>query len=518
MTGLSEISDRFNLAAHFVDRHLAEGRADKPAVRCEGGVWTYRDVFESVNRAGNMLRRLGVQEEQRVLIALPDSPEFIAAYFGAIKIGAVAVPTNTAMQPHEYAHCLDHSRARVLLVHADVLSRFQPILRDRPFLRCVVAVGTEPEGCLTWKACLEKESAALDPAPTSKDEIAFWLWTSGSTGAPKAAVHVHGDWIPCCELYARGVLDIHAHDVTFSSSKLFHAYGLGNGLMFPFYVGAETVLYPGKASPAVVLATVDRERPSLFFSVPTLYAAMLMETEQNNPYSFDSVRLAVSAAEPLPADIFIRWQQRFQREILDGIGSTEMLHIYLSARAGKVKPGSAGQPVPGYDLRILDKDEREVADGEIGDIYVRGPSGALCYWNRRHLSRERMRGEWFATGDKAYRDPDGYYWYAGRSDDMFRVSGEWVSPIELEQALSGHDAVLEAAVVPYQDEHDLTRPMAYIVLKSSASVTEELAHELQAFVKDRVMHYKCPRRIQFVEQLPKTAAGKIQRFKLRSGA
>jgi benzoate-CoA ligase len=500
-----------------VDRHVAEGRGDRPAIRCQGQTWTYRAVFEAVNRAGHLLRGLGVQEEQRVMIVLPDSPEFAVAYFATIKIGAVAVPTNTALQPEDYGRCLDDSRARVLFVASNLLPRFAPILDGRRFLQHVVVVGRDSGGYLNWEERLARENPDLEAAPASGDEAAFWLWTSGSTGHPKAAVHLHQDWMHCCEGYARGVLDIRPQDVTFSPSKLFHAYGLGNALMFPFYVGATTVLYPGKASADVVFATVERERPSLFFSVPTLYAAMLHEVErQQQPVDFSSVRIAVSAAEPLAAEIFTRWAGRFGIEILDGLGSTEVLHIYLSARAGHVKAGSVGQPVSGYEIRLTDAGGKQVVDGELGDLSVRGPSTAMWYWNRRQATAERMQGEWFATGDKAYRDGDGYFWYAGRSDDMFRVSGEWVSPLEVERALGAHDSVLEAAVVSFEDDRHVTKPMAAVVLKPGTAVSDDLAGELQAFVRERVTHYKCPRRIIFVDQLPKTPAGKIQRFKLRS--
>ena len=516
MSGVLDHPGPFNLAAHFVDRHIVEGRGEHPAIRHEGRIWTYREVSEAVNRAGHLLRALGVQEEQRVMIVLPDSPAFVVVYFATVKIGAVAVPTNTALQSEEYALCLDDSRARVLVVTAELLPRLAPVLEGRRFLRHVVVVGPASSPYLDWDERLARESPVLDPAPTTGDDVAFWLWTSGSTGHPKAAVHLHMDWVHCCECYARGVLDIGPHDVTFSPSKLFHAYGLGNALMFPFYVGATTVLYSGRATADVVLATVERERPSLFFSVPTLYAAMLQEAERRGSVDFSSVRAAVSAAEPLAADIFIRWARRFGIEILDGLGSTEVLHIYLSARAGRVKAGSVGQPVPGCEIRIADANGNQAADGEVGDLYVRGPSTALWYWNRRGATVERMQGEWFDTGDKAYRDGDGYFWYVGRSDDMLRVSGEWVSPIELERALTAHDAVLEAAVVSYQDERYVTKPMAFVVLKpGSAAPNDDLARELQAFVRDRVTHYKCPRRITFVDRLPKTPAGKIQRFKLR---
>jgi len=310
------------------------------------------------------------------------------------------------------------------------------------------------------------------------------------------------------------VLGIGPDDITFSSSKLFHAYGLGNALMFPFHAGATTVLFPGRPQPKAMLETAQRGRPTLFFSVPTLYAMMLEEAERA-PYHLDSVRTAVSAAEPLPAEIFRRWYRRFGVEILDGIGSTEVLHIYLSARAGSVTPGSTGKAVPGYDLRIVDIDGCAVPPGKIGDLLVSGDSIAACYWNRRELTTDRMRGRWFFTGDKYWKDNEGYYWYAGRSDDMFRVSGQWVSPAEVESALIEHACVLEAAVVAYREDTDLHTPKAFIVLRSGVSPTAELARELQELVKQRITPYKYPRRVEFMEELPKSPTGKLLRYKLR---
>jgi benzoate-CoA ligase len=370
-------------------------------------------------------------------------------------------------------------------------------------------------GYIHWNQFLESSSPELEAAPTGKDDVAFWLWTSGSTGRPKAAVHSHRDWIYCCEYYARGVLDIRADDVTFSSSKLFHAYGLGNGLMFPFHVGATTVLYAGKAQAKAILGTAQANRPTLFFSVPTLYAAMLQEVEQGPACDLGSVRLAVSAAEPLPADIFRRWKERFGVEILDGIGSTEVLHIYLSARAGQIRAGSTGQAVPGYELALIDHTGQPAPPGAIGDLTVAGPSTAQCYWNRHALSEDRMRGRWFFTGDKYTVDQDGYYWYAGRSDDMFRVSGQWVSPIEVECALIEHPCVLEAAVIAFEEQTGLHTPIAFVVLRNGYAGRAELVRELQDFVKQRVAPYKYPRRIEFLIELPKTAAGKVLRYKLR---
>jgi len=474
----------FNLTSYFVDRHIAEGRGSRTAIVYEGARYSYAEVAALVNQAGNALRRAGVERGDRVLIVLPDSPEFVAAYFGAIKIGAVPVPTSTALRPADYSYLAEESQAKIVLRQTG----------DLPY---------------------EHEPPELDCAETSADDPAFWLWTSGSTGPPKAAVHRHHDWLTVCEGYARGVLGIQPGDVTFSSAKLFHAYGLGNGLMFPFYAGATTVLYPGKPQAGAILARAHEYRPTLFFAVPTHYAAILHETDTANPYKLTSVRLGISAAEPLPAEIVRRWRQRFGFEVLDGIGSTEVLHIYISNRPGSVRPGSTGLPVPGYQVRITDESGRELPAGETGDLWVRGASNATHYWNRPELTAARMRDGWFFSGDKYRADADGYYWYAGRSDDMFRVSGEWVSPIEVESTLIEHPAVLEAAVVARLGENGLPAACAFVTLKQAGAACDALADELRRFIGERLTGYKHPRRIEFLDDLPKTATGKVQRYKLR---
>jgi benzoate-CoA ligase family protein len=484
ISGEVEQFSAFNLTSYFVDRHIAEGRGSRTAIVSEGVRYTYAQIQALVNQAGNGLRRAGVEPGDRVLIVLPDSPEFVAAFFGAIKIGAVAVPTSTALRPADYAYLAAESQAKIVIAE------------------------------LGWQA----ETPApqeLDCVPTSPDDPAFWLWTSGSTGPPKAAVHRQQDWLACCEGYARGVLDMRSGDVTFSSAKLFHAFGLGNGLMFPFYVGATTVLYPGKPQAHALLACAQECRPTLFFAVPTHLAAILHETDAVCPYDLSGVRLGVSAAEPLPAEIVRRWRERFGFEVLDGIGSTEVLHIYISNRPGDVRPGSSGVPVPGYEVRIADESGRELPAGETGDLWVRGRSNATHYWNRPQLTAQRMRDGWFFSGDKYRVDADGYYWYAGRSDDMFRVSGEWVSPIEVESALIAHPAVLEAAVVARPGADGLPMPCAFVTLKRPEGAGEELAGELHRFLHQRLTGYKRPRRIEFLDELPKTATGKVQRYKLR---
>ncbi|PWU00132.1 MAG: benzoate-CoA ligase family protein [Terriglobia bacterium] len=512
--GEVKLPDRYNLVDHFVDRHIREGRGGKTAIISGDRCVTYSEVSAQVNRVGNALREIGLEQEQRALLVLPDVPEFAAAYLGTMKMGAVAVPTSTALRADDYAYFLEESRAKVAIVHSALLAGFGPALSGQRYLKHIIVCGEPVEGYLHWNRFLKDASPELEAAPTRKDDTAFWLWTSGSTGRPKAAVHRHHDWFCCSEYYARGVLDIRADDVTFSSSKLFHAYGLGNGLMFPFHVGATTVLYPGKPQPKTILEIAQASRPTLFFSVPTLYASMLQEAERT-VYDLASIRLAASAAEPLPAEIFRRWKQRFGLEILDGIGSTEVLHIYLSARAGQVRPGSTGQAVPGYELALIDNAGQPAPPGVIGDLLVAGPSTAQCYWNRHALTQDRMRGRWFFTGDKYRVDEDGYYWYAGRSDDMFRVSGQWLSPIEVEGALIEHSCVLEAAVVAFEEETGLHTPQAFVVLREGYAGNTDLVKELQDFVKQRITPYKYPRRIEFLPELPKTAAGKVLRYKLR---
>jgi benzoate-CoA ligase len=506
----------YNLADDLVDRHIREGRGDRLAIVCEGRRVTYRQLGANVNRAGQALTALGVGREDRVLLVLLDSPEFVAAFLGAVKIGAIAVPTNTTLRSSDYAYFLEESGAAAVIVHAVLLEHVAPALGSMPHLaHRVVVAGDRVADYVPWDEWIDGRSPALDPAPTAGTDPAFWLWTSGSTGKPKAAVHRHSDWSYSAANYAAGVLGLTASDVTLSSSKLFHAYGLGNSLAFPLSAGAATVLNAARPQAKSVLEIAQRTRPTLFFSVPTLYAAMLEEARATE-YDLSSVRLAISAAEPLPAEIFRRWKERFGIEILDGLGSTELLHIYLSARAGAVRPGSSGQPVPGYDLRVVDAAGQDVPAGTIGDLLVAGDSRAVCYWNRPELTAERMRGSWFVTGDKYSVDADGYYWYAGRADDMFKVSGQWISPIEIESTLAEHAAVLEAAVIAFEEETRLLTAKAFVVLRHGYLAGPALAKELQEFVKARLTPYKCPRRIEFLPELPKSAAGKLLRYKLRS--
>lgn len=509
------VPEQFNIGVHLVDRHVVEGRGDREAIRCEGHASTYAELQDAARRVGSGLRGFGVDPGERVLILLPDSFEFAASYLGAMRVGVVAVPTNTMLKGPDYAYFLDESRAKVLIAHTSLWAEIGPALAGRADPGHIVTVGGRPEGAVGWDEWLSGPPTESPPEPTDRDSVAFWLWTSGSTGPPKAAVHRHGDWVHCCERYARGVLGVGAEDVTFSAAKAFHAYGLGNGTVFPLYAGARTIYLSGRPTPESVLALVQRERPTLFFAVPTQYAAMLASTDRENPYDLSSVRHCVSAGEPLPSEIFRRWKDRFGREILDGLGSTEVLHIYLSSYPGRVRVGSSGFPVEGYQVRLVNDRGEEVPVGEVGDVVVHGESTAPYYWNRPELSRDRMRDDGFVSGDKCRLDLDGYYWYVGRSDDMFKVAAEWVSPAVVESALIEHPAVLEAAVVPEVDPQGLTKCRAVVVLKPGRTYSPDLEAEVRAFVRSRLPVYACPDRLDFAPELPKSATGKLLRYKLR---
>lgn len=507
---------RFNFAAALLQRRLDAGDGGRVALECPDRAWTYDEVAARTAQVAHALTALGVRREDRVLIALPDSAEFVATFLGAIAAGAVAVPCNTFLGPADYAYFLDESRAPVLVTTAATRTALTEVIAQAPWLRAVLLTDAGGDDGLdrAWSVWVDAAPAALVAADTHRDAPAFWLWTSGSTGAPKAAVHLHQDWPWCCEGFGVGVLGLSAADRIYSAAKLFHAYGLGNSLAFPFWVGAPVVLWPERAAPAAVFALLAAHQPTVFFGVPTLYAALLQRAahEEVGP---GALRLAVSAGEPLPPDLYRRWRERFAVELLDAPGSTEVLHCYLSPRPGRVTPGSVGEPVPGYAMRIVDEHGRDVPDGIEGELWVHGRSTAVGYWQRRDQTADKMRGPWFASGDRCRRDADGRYWHIGRADDMFKVAGEWCSATEVEAALAAHDDVAECAVVPHPDADGVLKPRAVVVLASGVAGGEAIAESLRVFVRGRLAHYKCPRTIDFVADLPKTATGKIQRFKLR---
>jgi benzoate-CoA ligase family protein len=533
-----EIPAQLNIADEFIARPARE-HPQRIAIIGEPAAVAYAEVYAAVQRVARGLLDCGCQPRDRVLIVLPDSLEFIAAFFGTAGIGAIAVPVNPHARRADFEYYLADSGGRFAIVHADAWPEFAPAMPGKALER-VILVGdatrageaaaeceAEREGRTPAVVCWDQWSpggragAALADGKifraTSAQDAAFFLYTSGSGGTPKAAVHRHQDMLACSRSFAQGVLGLRADDRTFSVSKLFFAYGLGNGMYFPFGAGASTLLHPERPRPDKIAELVARYRPTVFFSVPTFYAALLREGERGLTLDFSSVRLAVSAGEALPAEVFQRFRERCGLEILDGIGSTEMLHMFLSARPGQARPGTCGWGVPNYAAKIVDESGRAVASGEVGNLLVQGASAFAEYWNRPELTWRTKLGEWVVTGDKFFRDPDGHYHYCGRSDDMLKISGQWVSPGEVENALLGHAAVAEAAVVGVTDSFGLVRVAAYIVARPEADASSELGAEIRQWVRQRVAPYKCPQEIHFIPELPKTATGKIQRFRLRDG-
>lgn len=505
-------SEIFNAADYFVDRHIREGRKDKIAILCEDRQMTYDTLAKAVNRFGNALLSSGVRMEDRVAMLMLDTQFYPLVFFGSIKTGAVPICLNTLMRPKDYLYFLNDSRARVLVMDAALAANIEAIKPQLKFLEQIIIVNGEPpmKDSVAYDAFVSGQSDCLEPAPTCPDDACFWLYSSGSTGKPKGTVHLQHDMLFSLETYGKQVLQVKETDVCFSAAKLFFAYGLGNGLYFPLGVGATTILMPERPTPDAVFNTIARHKPSLFFGVPTLYGAMLAQEGEVN-----GVRLCVSAGEALPADIFRRWKNRFHVDILDGIGSTEVVHIYISNRVEEIRPGSTGKIVPGYEAKIVDDAFNEVPKGEIGTVLIKGDSTAPYYWNKHEKTKASMMGEWFNTDDKFFMDDQGFFYYVGRSNDMLKVGGIWVSPIEVEACLIGHPCVLECAVVPGKDEKDLVKPCAYIVLNKGFSPSIVLEDEIKTYVKKELAHYKFPRWIYFVEDLPKTATGKVKRFELK---
>lgn len=516
-TPTPEFPERLNAAAELVDANVAQGRGGKTAIICGDRTVSYRELQEQVNRFGNALRALGVRREERVAILMPDTPEFVFAFFGTMKSGSVAVPMNTLLTPKDYEYLLNDSRATALVVHCSLLRQVEPIRGRLRYLEHILVAGEgEPgAGMRSLQAVMAGASAELEAADTSKDDAAFWLYSSGTTGFPKGAVHLHHDMLVAADLYAVNVLGLREDDVCFSVAKLFFAYGLGNGLYFALRVGGTNVLLPGRPVPEAVFETIDRHQPTVFYSVPTSYAQLLHVAEKTGRRTLGRVRMCVSAGEPLPKPLFERWRERFGVEILDGIGSTEILHIFISNRPGRARGGSTGEIVPGYEARIVDDDGQPVPTGEVGTLLIKGDSTAACYWNKHEHTKTTYLGEWINTHDKFSVDADGYFWYAGRTDDMIKVSGMAVWPAEVEAILQEHPAVLESGVAGVEDAEGLAKPFAFVVLKEGYKPSPELARELQEFVKERAAKYKYPRWVEFVHELPKTATGKIQRYKLR---
>lgn len=503
--------ERFNFARHLLAQN--HGRAHKIAYRDDAGEISYGELDRRVRCFAAGLLAQGVQPEQRVLLFMLDTIDLPVAFLGALYAGVVPVPVNTLLPAENLAYMLSHSAARMVIASDALL----PTVRDA-MAQCgrevpLVVSGAAAQHALPFATLLDPAPLA-EAADTHADQFAFWLYSSGSTGRPKGTVHSHANLYWTAELYGKPVLGLREDDVVFSAAKLFFAYGLGNALTFPLSVGATVILMAERPTPAAVFERLMRYQPTVFYGVPTLYVAMLA-SEALPPREQLRLRICASAGEALPREIGEKFGAHAGCEILDGLGSTEMLHIFLSNRSGAVRYGSSGTPVPGYELELRDEQGRPVPVGEVGDLYVKGPSAAHLYWTSREKSAATFVGEWLRSGDKYVVDEHGYYTYAGRSDDMLKVSGQYVSPIEVEAALIGHDAVLECAVVGKPDAQGLTKTVAYVVLRDARSASPEMEAELKTFVKSRLAPHKYPREIRFAAELPKTATGKIQRFRLR---
>jgi len=508
-------SPGFNVAVPFIDRHLAEGRGGKIAIRSAAGEVTYAELAERVNRCGNALGGLGMRRGDRLLMVVKDCAEFFYLFWGAIKAGIIPIPLNTLLRADDYRYIIEDSQCAALVWSPEFDSEVKAALaaaRAKPAVALPVEGGER-----NVRTEMSRARAELQAVPAAATAACFWLYSSGSTGRPKGAVHRHRDMVATSQLYGVDVLGVREDDLCFSAAKLFFAYGLGNGMTFPLWTGATAVLLEAKPSPQTTFETIERFRPTLFFGVPTLYAAQLQALETMRP-DLSSVRMCVSAGEALPADIFRRWKERTGLTILDGIGSTEALHIFISNRDGDVRPGTSGRVVPGYEARIV-TDAGEVPPDEPGRLQVKGPSTAAYYWNNPQKTAATMLGDdWLDTGDTYVRDHEGYFHYCGRSDDMLKVGGIWCSPIEIESKLVSHPKVLEVAIIGAPDPSGLVKPEAYVVLRDGVAASDALASELMLHCKSQLAPYKFPRRIHFVTELPKTATGKIQRFRLRQMA
>jgi benzoate-CoA ligase family protein len=507
-----DVPRAFNIANYFVDRNLDEGRGDRTALIGPGGRTSYTDLAALMNRSGNVLRELGVRAEERVLLVLADSVEFVALWYGAQKIGAVTAEAYTFLQPKDYAYYLDYTRAGVVVVDGTTLGPVREAAASSRWLRHILVVGAEEElraGEVSFDALMVKAPDELQAAPTTRDDIAIWKFTTGSTGAPKAAAHPQHSPLLSFDWYARGVVGIREDDLVLPVPKLFFGYARDLTALFPFGVGGAGIVFPERTTPERIFELVRLHRPSILVQVPTMMAAMTAHPDAAGQ-DFSSLRLCTSAGEALPPDLYERWRATFGVEVLEGIGSSEAYHIYISNRPGRVRPGSAGEVVPGYRARVVGEDGHDVPDGELGTLWVEGDTAALLYWNEHEKTKETFRGDIVRTGDLFVRDADGYFWFQGRGDQLLKVGGVWVAPAEVEQCLVSHPDVVECAVVGY-DEAGLTLTRAHVVLREGVAPSPELAAALQSHVRANLSPHKYPRDIRFAAELPKTASGKIDR-------
>ncbi|HUQ32290.1 MAG TPA: benzoate-CoA ligase family protein [Pyrinomonadaceae bacterium] len=514
-----EFPERFNMADYFLYHNVEEGRENKTCLYFRDETYNYGEAVRMSNRAGNALRDVGLEMEDRVLIVLPDCPEFVWTWFGASRIGAVITMVNPLLPAEDYRYYLDYTRARVAVIHESLLNNFEEAAKGASYLRNTLVVGRECGRFLSFTDSVNSQRDECAPADTHRDDIAIWLFTSGSTGRPKGAVHLHHDLPYNTEVFARRTIGVNENDLTVSVPKLFFGYATGTNLLFPFAVGGATVLFEERSTPEKLFEVIERYRPTVLTTVPTMINAMLGLGDDGDGSvrkDLSSLRFCYSAGEALPVELYTRWMQRFGVEIYDGIGSAEMFHIYITNRPGDVKLGSLGRIVEGYEARIVDAEGREVPMGEMGTLRIKGDSAALCYWNAHDKSKETFSGDWCTTGDQFHADEDGYYWYHGRTDDMLKVSGVFVAPAEIENCLLQHEAVQEAAVVGHDEGSGLVKPKAFVVLRDPYEPGTQLAQNIQEFVKSRLARYKYPRWVEFVSSLPKNDRGKIDRKKLKA--
>jgi len=544
-----QFPERFNMADYFLYHNLEEGRENKVCLYFEEQTYTYGETARMSNRVGNALRELGLEQEDRILIVLPDCPEFVWTWFGAARIGAVITMVNPLLPAEDYKYYLNYTRARVAVIHESLLNTFNEAATDTRYLRAVLVVGERENDhdvdftndSVVWSSFSSAVLSADDectPADTHRDDIAIWLFTSGSTGHPKGAVHLQHDLPFNTEVFAKRTMGVNENDLTVSVPKLFFGYATGTNLLFPFAVGGATALFSERATPEKLFEVTERYRPTILTTVPTMINSMLnMQGASSRDLSrrLSSVRFCYSAGEALPVELYERWKKTLGVEICDGIGSAEMFHIYITNRPGDVKPGSLGRVVEGYEAKIVDARGQELPTGEMGTLKIKGDSAALCYWNAHEKSKETFAGDWCTTGDQFHLDDEGYYWYHGRTDDMLKVSGIFVAPAEIENCLLQHEAVIECAVVGHDSGDGLVKPKAFVVLREevrtasgsdrvtakvqspTSNVQSPLVEELQDFVKSRLAPYKYPRWIEFVSSLPKNDRGKIDRKKLKQG-
>ena len=507
-----EFAETFNVAVPFIDRHLDEGRADKVAIRTIDEDVTYHALAENVNRCGNVLKSLGIEPGERVLMVVKDCPAFLYLFFGAIKAGIIPAPVNTMLRTDDYRFLIEDSDCAALIYSPEFAGLVEAALES---VSHTPAHTLLTEGGASVMALAETAGTELATAKTAATDDCFWLYSSGSTGNPKGVVHGHRDMVWTGQRVSVQTHQLREDDICFSVSKLFHSYGFGNALTFPLWIGATMALSDRRISPEVTFELIEHFRPTVFYGVPTLYAQQLRAMETANP-DMSSIRLCVSAGEALPGDVFLRWKEKTGTLILDGLGSTEMLHIFIGNTSAEHRPGTSGRVVPGYEVRLVDEGGNPTAPGEIGTLHAKGGSAAKYYWNNPDKTAATMLGEWLNTGDMYSVDEDGWFTNAGRGDDMMKVGALWCSPFEIESRLIEHPKVLEAAVVGRADEDGLTKPEAFVVLNNSGDASDALGDELSEHCKQALAHYKYPRWFNFVEDLPKTATGKIQRFRLRA--